>query len=333
MSLYVDIKKRLGSFTLKTKFETDSLITGLLGASGSGKSMSLKCIAGIQKPDEGVIMLDGEVLFDSSKGINIRPQDRHVGYLFQEYALFPNMSVKKNILAGMSHVKDRLERERRLEAVISLMKLEGLEEHRPSQLSGGQAQRVALARIIVSEPKLLLLDEPFSALDNHLKDSIQVDMKHLIEKLGTQSILVTHSVTEAFRLSNSISVMEDGCVIRSGKCEELLSDPQKEGCARLFGHRNIFQFIKRDGNLYIPELQLSLRAEDDIPEGADKISITDDAIKAGGLIKVNGVEVLKEERGSSLLVDIGGERKLWWKTELHDVDHIAIDTARCLFLR
>ncbi|MBR1937356.1 MAG: ATP-binding cassette domain-containing protein [Spirochaetales bacterium] len=332
MRLYVDIKKRLGSFNLSAKFETDDLITGLLGASGSGKSMTLKCIAGIQTPDEGVIILDDEVLFDSVKGINIRPQERRIGYLFQEYALFPNMSVSKNILSGMSRIKDRREKEKRLSDVIALMKLEGLENHRPYQLSGGQAQRVALARIIVSEPRLLLLDEPFSALDNHLKDNLQVDMKHLINRLGTQSILVTHSVSEAFRLSSCLAIMEKGRVIRRGGCEALLLDPQKEECARLFGHRNIFSFTREDGSLYIPELKLSLSLKKVIPSSVSKISIVDEAITSNGDIKVKSSEVLCEGKESSLLMDIGGERIIWWKSDLDFVDSISIDTGCCVFL-
>ena len=141
MSLTVDIKKRLGSFKLETKFEAENGVTCLLGASGCGKSMTLKCIAGIEKPDEGRIELDGTVLFDSRKGINLPPQKRRVGYMFQNYALFPNMTVRQNILCGMRHIKDKAEKEARLNKYVSMFRLEGLENHRPAQLSGGQAQR------------------------------------------------------------------------------------------------------------------------------------------------------------------------------------------------
>ena len=152
MSLSVDIRKRLGSFTLDVNFTAERGITSLLGASGCGKSMTLKCIAGIEKPDEGVIELDGRTLYDSAKGINLPPQARRVGYLFQNYALFPNMTVRQNILCGLNREKDRAVKQRRLREMLKMMQLEGFEERKPAQLSGGQQQRVALARILVSDP-------------------------------------------------------------------------------------------------------------------------------------------------------------------------------------
>jgi len=332
MRLVVDIRKKLGSFTLSSTFESEDMITGLLGASGCGKSLALKCIAGIETPDEGYIELDGRVLFDSRKGISIRPQERHVGYLFQSYALFPTMSVRKNIMTGVHSIRDRAERRRRYEAAVELMQLEGLEEHRPYQLSGGQAQRAALARIIASQPELLLLDEPFSALDTHLKDSLQVDMKRLIARLGKQTVLVTHSVSEAFRLCSRICVMESGSIIRAGRPAEVYSNPMAEGCAKLFGHRNIFSFRKDGGLIVIPELGISLEKAEAVPEGADRISITDAAITAGGTIRVSTEDVLSESDGNNLILSLGGKRSLWWKSSLCSVDSISIDTARCVFL-
>ena len=186
MSLTVDMKKKLGSFELETKFEAENGVTCLLGPSGCGKSMTLKCIAGIEKPDEGRIELDGTVLFDSKKGINLPPQKRMVGYMFQNYALFPNMTVRQNILCGMRHIKDKAEKEARLNKYVSMFRLEGLENHRPAQLSGGQAQRTALARIMVSDPKLLLLDEPFSALDAHLRDKLMIEMRDVLARFGRE---------------------------------------------------------------------------------------------------------------------------------------------------
>lgn len=230
MKLSVNIKKDFGSFVLESSFETDDLITGFLGSSGSGKSMTLKSIAGIVTPDEGSIVLDGTVLFDSRKKINIRPQDRKVGYLFQNYALFPSMTVKKNIMCGLNREKDKAEKMRKYNDSIALLHLEGLENRLPSQLSGGQAQRVALARIIVSEPNLLLLDEPFSALDAFLRRNLQKELLEVLQNLGKQAILVTHSAREVRRMCSRLFVMKDGRIIRRGETEDVFTDPQSDDC-------------------------------------------------------------------------------------------------------
>ena len=142
MSLIVDIRKDLGKFRLQAAFEAGKGVTSLLGPSGCGKSLTLKCIAGIEKPDSGHIELNGRMLYDSKRHINLRPQERRVGYLFQNYALFPNMTLRQNILCGMRE-KSRAEQEQKLSEILAVMQLEGLEKHRPHQLSGGQQQRVA----------------------------------------------------------------------------------------------------------------------------------------------------------------------------------------------
>lgn len=230
MKLTVDIKKDFGSFALSSSFETEDLLTGFLGSSGSGKSMTLKCIAGIVTPDEGYIALDDRVLFNSRKRINIRPQERKVGYLFQNYALFPAMTVKKNICCGLVREKDREAKKRKYDEAIALLHLEGLENRLPSQLSGGQAQRTALARIIVSEPDLLLLDEPFSALDAFLRRNLQTELLEVLQNLGKQAILVTHSAREVKRMTTNLFVMKGGEIIRRGRTEDVFSDPQSDDC-------------------------------------------------------------------------------------------------------
>ena len=178
MSLQAAIKKRFSGFSLDVSLNTDGGVMGILGASGSGKSMTLKCIAGIETPDEGRIVLNGRVLFDSEKHINLPPQKRKVGYLFQNYALFPNMTVETNIAAGLSGSKE--EKQEAVARMIRLFKLEGLEKRYPSQLSGGQQQRVALARILVYEPDVIMLDEPFSALDYYLKEQLQFQVREVL---------------------------------------------------------------------------------------------------------------------------------------------------------
>ena len=254
MSLIVDIKKKLGSFELESQFEARNGVTCLLGPSGCGKSMTLKCIAGIEKPDSGHIELDGVVLYDSEKGINLPPQKRHVGYLFQNYALFPNMTVRQNILCGMRHEKDKAKKEEKLAKMLDMFQLNGLENHRPGQLSGGQAQRTALARIMVSDPQLLLLYEPFSALDAHLRDKLMIEMRDVLARFGREVIMVTHSRDEAYNMSREIAVMDSGKLLTVNKTKALFADPGSVPAAILTGCKNIAAAEKRgEYEVYVPD--------------------------------------------------------------------------------
>ena len=274
MSLSVDIRKRLGSFTLDVSFTAERGITSLLGASGCGKSMTLKCIAGIEKPDEGRITLDGRVLFDSEKKINLPPQARRVGYLFQNYALFPNMTVAQNILCGLNREKDRSAKERRLREILRMMQLEGLEERKPAQLSGGQQQRVALARILVSDPQILLLDEPFSALDGHLRDSLKVEMRDLLERFGREVLMVTHDRNEAYNMSREIAVMDKGRLLAVKPTKALFADPGSVQAAILTGCKNIAA-AKRVGEhtVEVPEWGVRLETKQRVEEGLCAVGI------------------------------------------------------------
>ena len=235
MSLFVDIRKTLDGFTLHAAFETEELVTGLLGASGCGKSLTLQCIAGVLRPDTGKIVLDGETLFDSARSIDLPPQKRRVGYLFQHYALFPHWTVERNLCCALHHVRDKGERQRRLRGMVARMQLSGLENHRPAQLSGGQAQRAALARMLLSEPRLLLLDEPFSALDSHLREQLAPDLLDLLRAYGRQAVLVTHSREEAYQLTRRLCVMDSGRIVRADATRAVFDDPQHLAAARLTG--------------------------------------------------------------------------------------------------
>ena len=192
MAIQVNIEKNFKGFSLKSVFESNTSATGILGASGSGKSMTLRCIAGIETPDRGKIVINGRTVFDSEKKINLKPQERRIGYLFQNYALFPTMTVKDNILCGYRGEKGQ--REEKARDFMKRYQLEELENRYPSQLSGGQQQRVALARMMIGEPEAILLDEPFSALDGYLKDVLQKDMQEFLKQYQGDMLMVTHIV-------------------------------------------------------------------------------------------------------------------------------------------
>lgn len=239
MSLVVNINKELGDFCLDVSFSTDDGVSGLLGASGSGKSMTLMCIAGIVKPDNGKIILNGKTLFDSERHINLTPQQRRVGYLFQNYALFPDMTVLQNILCGLHNEKDKIKKECLVREIIALMQLNGLEKHRPNQLSGGQQQRVALARILVGAPDLLMLDEPFSALDSHLRGQLQIEMQKLLKRFGKDILLVTHSRSEAYHLCHKIALIDGGKLLAYKDTKQLFANPESRQAALLTGCKNV----------------------------------------------------------------------------------------------
>lgn len=284
MSVFVDIEKSLGSFHLKVCFEAGNETLALLGASGSGKSMTLKCIAGIEKPDRGRIVVDDVVLFDSEKHINLPPQQRHTGLLFQNYALFPNMTVLQNIRAGANREPDRKKREAMVAAIMDSFGLTPLAHHLPSQLSGGQQQRTALARILVSNPNILLLDEPFSALDNHLRFRLEQEVRQLIGRFGKTVVLVSHDRDEVFRLSDSIAVVSDGSIDAVGSKSEVFHNPQTRMGAMLTGCKNISAVEILDENhiratdwgltLEVPEIPADTKAVGvrmhDIRPGAGK---------------------------------------------------------------
>lgn len=237
MSLQVDIKKKLKGFSLEAEFKTAGEYLGILGASGSGKSMILKCIAGVETPDEGKIELNGKILFDSDKKINLKPQERNIGYSFQNYALFPHMTIEENIGLGLNCSKQ--EKEQRISEMISTFRLEGMEKKYPNHLSGGQQQRAALARCIIYKPDLLLLDEPFSALDSHLKEQLQTEVLDLLNLYKGEVLLVTHSRDEAYRFCKNLVIVDKGQVVMFGGTKEIFKQPKLLPAARLTGCKNI----------------------------------------------------------------------------------------------
>ena len=274
MSLSVDIEKRLGDFRLRARFECDGGVTGLLGPSGCGKSMTLKCVAGIERPDRGRIVLDGRVLFDSEKRVDLKPRERRVGCLFQNYALFPNMTVAQNIRCGLCREKDGARRAKALDEALDLFGLRDVASLRPHELSGGQQQRVALARALVNRPELLLLDEPFSALDAHLRLRLQLGMLDTLRDYGRPALLVTHDRNEAYRMCDAIAVMEDGLVQRPVDTKRLFADPGTLSAALLTGCKNVTPARKAGERLlFAPEWGVTLQTALDVPDDVTHVGI------------------------------------------------------------
>ena len=296
MSLCVDIEKKLGAFHLRAQFEAQDETTALLGASGCGKSVTLKCIAGIMTPDRGRIALGGRVLFDSERKIDLPPQQRRVGYLFQQYALFPNMTVEQNILCGIRR-EHRAERKALLAEKIRIFRLEGLEKKHPAQLSGGQQQRVALARILSSEPEAILLDEPFSALDSYLKWNLELELSDLLTPFRGPVLWVSHDLGECCRNCCSVCVMEDGKTGAVTGMDEMLLCPESVSAARLAGCKNFLAAEEKNGAVCLPEWDLALPLDAKgkafttlgIPDGA--LTLRDDgALRCKVLRVIPGVE-------------------------------------------
>ena len=237
MELVVKIRKRLRDFELQADFHTQDEVFALLGASGCGKSMTLKCIAGIETPDAGYIRIGSEVVFDSRKKVNLPPQQRRVGYLFQNYALFPNMTIAENILFAAHGSKT--EKRQKMEENIRRFSLAGLEDAYPADLSGGQQQRVAFARILASDAELLLLDEPFSALDSYLKWQVEQELRHVLDSYDGAAVFVSHDRGEVYRLCNRAAVMNKGRIEGIAPKKELFEHPHTLASALLTGCKNV----------------------------------------------------------------------------------------------
>jgi molybdate transport system ATP-binding protein len=222
VALSVQIQKRLGDFQLSIDFVVDGGLTVLFGPSGSGKSSTLAAVAGLLKPDQGYIALGEAVFFDSQCGLHVPPQARRIGYVFQNYALFPHLNVQRNICFGIDHERPDFQR-KRLEELLALLHLEKLTHRLPSELSGGQQQRVALARALAPHPQLLLLDEPFSALDAELRKQLCDDLKSLQMQLDVSIVMVTHTRAEVLQLANTVVCLDHGGVTAIGTAAKVLA--------------------------------------------------------------------------------------------------------------
>lgn len=236
--LYVRIEKQLPNFHLQVSFRTTQSTVALFGPSGAGKSLTLQCIAGLMRPDRGEIRVGDRLLFDCGRGVNLPARERRVGYLFQSYALFPHLTVRQNVGFGL-HRLSRKERAARVEEALETVRLSGLGERKPSKLSGGEQQRVALARALVTRPELLLLDEPFAALDALLREELRRELLLLLREVQVPTLLVTHDLNEAYALSREMAVFDGGRVLQIGPREEVYHRPGSCRVAELVGFRNL----------------------------------------------------------------------------------------------
>ncbi|MCR1933207.1 ATP-binding cassette domain-containing protein [Clostridium tepidum] len=209
--LELNIVKKLKYFDLQCKLTLGNEVVALQGTSGSGKTTILDCIAGIKKPDKGTININNKIVFSSSENINLPIKDRHIGYLFQNYALFPHMTVKENILFGVKNQKSY--DINYIKYITEIFKIEHLKDRRPNQISGGEKQRVALARALVVKPNVLMLDEPFSALDKDTKEVVYKEFMEYKKKFKISIILVTHNPYEAELLADRTMIIHEGVLM------------------------------------------------------------------------------------------------------------------------
>ncbi|MBW4628679.1 MAG: molybdate ABC transporter permease subunit [Brasilonema octagenarum HA4186-MV1] len=272
--LFVDIEKQLSGFSLKVSFSADKQPLGLLGGSGAGKSMILRCIAGIETPSSGRIVLNGRVLFDSQRGINLPPRDRRIGFLVQNYALFPHMTVGQNIVFGLPKGLSATAIRQLVETQLIAVQLEGYSQRYPHQLSGGQQQRVALARALASQPEALLLDEPFSALDTHLRSQLEQQMVGTLANYEGVSLFVTHNMEEAYRICPHLLVLEKGKAVHYGTKHDIFEHPATVGVAQLTGCKNFSSAVPiTSGQVQANDWGCTLNVIEPIPDALSNVGI------------------------------------------------------------
>ncbi|MBW4420285.1 MAG: molybdate ABC transporter permease subunit [Myxacorys californica WJT36-NPBG1] len=264
--LSVEIGKQLGGFRVEIAFHADAPL-GVLGASGAGKSLMLRCIAGIETPTSGRIVLNGRVLFDADRDINLASRDRRIGFLVQNYALFPHMTVAQNIAFGLPKGLSRSGVRQQVESQLMAVQLEEMHDRYPAQLSGGQQQRVALARALASQPEALLLDEPFSALDTHLRSQLEQQLIARLASYPGAVLFVTHNLEEAYRVCPNLLVMHGGRAIAFGSKRSIFERPATVTVAQLTGCKNFSTAVATaDNHIHAIEWGISLQIAEPLPE-------------------------------------------------------------------
>lgn len=266
-SLQVEVERCLESFTLNITFETARDAIGLLGPSGSGKSMTLRMIAGVSTPHRGRIVLNGRVLFDTASKINIPAAQRRIGVVFQDYALFPHLTIEENVGFGL-HGVPRQERRARVDQQLHALRIADLSHRYPKEISGGQRQRVAIARCMAMQPDALLLDEPFAALDPHLRRQTEEQLRESLAGFNGPVVFVTHDMEEAFRFCTDLLVLDHGTVIAHGPKHQLFEAPATVAAARLTGCKNVVAINRiTPYSIRIPAWNCDLRSAAPVPEG------------------------------------------------------------------
>ena len=271
MSLSVSIKKSFPSFTLDVDIEGGNETIGWLGESGCGKSLTMRCIAGIETPDEGKIVVNGKTFFEREAGkrpaVNLSPQERKTALLFQNYMLFPNLTVAENVAAGIDRKLPKEERNAQVDAELKRFGLDGFGKRYPSQLSGGQQQRVALARMLAAKPDILMLDEPFSALDAHLKGVLEQNLAGLFETFHGTILYVSHDIDEALRFCDRIAVIEKGHVMEVSTGNNLVNNPQSAASIRLSGCKNTTPAHRIDDHrVFLPAWGIEVETDKSAPQ-------------------------------------------------------------------
>lgn len=271
MSLSVSIKKHFPAFTLDVNIEAGNETLGWLGESGCGKSLTMRCIAGIETPDEGKIVVNGKTFFEREAGkrptVNLSPQERKTALLFQNYMLFPNLTVAENVAAGIDRKLPKEEREAQVNAELKRFGLDGFGKRYPSQLSGGQQQRVALARMLAAKPDILMLDEPFSALDAHLKGALEQNLAGLFETFHGTILYVSHDIDEALRFCDRIAVIEKGHVMEVSTGNNLVNNPQSAASIKLSGCKNATPARRiNDHRVFLPAWGIEVETDKPVQE-------------------------------------------------------------------
>ncbi|MGD9900191.1 MAG: ATP-binding cassette domain-containing protein [Calditrichaceae bacterium] len=289
--IHLSVKKQLagaeGTFALDVniQIENKELIT-IYGASGAGKTTILRLLSGLGRPDAGRIQVNGETWFDDEKKINLPPQKRAVGYVFQDYALFPNMTVRKNLEFALSSKKDK----EIIDRLLEITDLEKLAGRKPGTLSGGQQQRVALARALVRRPKILLLDEPLSALDAHMRQKLQDEILSIHREFNITTILVSHNLGEIFRLSNRVFMLENGNIIKSGSLTDVFMDKKLSGKFKFEGE--IIE-ISRENVVFVVTVLIG--------NNLVKVIATDDE---AGELKIGGRVIVSSKAFNPILIPV-----------------------------